>query len=38
VRVTCRMCKHQCISVQPVDMVRDAECPNCGHFTCEADE
>lgn len=38
VKQTCRMCGNTHVSVHPVDMVRDGECPNCHHFTCEDEE
>lgn len=31
----CTLCGNQHVSVHPVDMVRNGECPNCGHFSCE---
>lgn len=31
----CSICGDRHISVHPTNMPRNAECPACGHFTCE---
>lgn len=33
--VRCSLCGYECVSVHPVNMVRNGECAACGHFTME---
>ena len=35
VKVKCRMCGHEAVSVQPDDMIQGGECLKCGHHTYE---
>ena len=34
-KVKCSLCGRQCVSVHPVDMVQNGECPECHNFTCK---
>ena len=34
-RVKCSLCGHEVVSVHPTRMIRNGECSNCHHFTCE---
>jgi len=36
--VQCSMCGHRHVSVHPVDMVQNGECPECHNMTCEPEE
>lgn len=35
VKQKCSLCGNEHVSVHPADMIRNGECPSCGHFTCE---
>ena len=35
IKQVCSICGNKHVSVQPKDMIRNGQCPNCGHFTCE---
>ena len=35
VKQICTICGNKHVSVHPVDMIRNGECPNCHNFTSE---
>ena len=34
-RQVCTICGNEHVSVHPLNMLRNGECPNCHNFTCE---